>query len=181
MIRKQQKRAARGKQTAFRVNGQDVDPKRIARFVRRYGSSWNRQKDKEVEMQSPEPSAYHPAGFGYDRRIQLNHTATPSDMSCYTPEPEEAATPISPPEIQSPARETSTYPLHYGTYPSTYTSNTADDIQIPLTSNPSPTSSWTKNSSNNNNTTLLTYTPTDPHHSHSHEHTTTRQSHSCTH
>lgn len=40
MIRKQQKRAARGKQTAFRVGGQEVDSKRISRFVRRYGSSW---------------------------------------------------------------------------------------------------------------------------------------------
>lgn len=40
MIRKQQKRAARGKQTAFRVGGQEVDSKRISRFVRRYGSTW---------------------------------------------------------------------------------------------------------------------------------------------
>lgn len=57
MVRKKHKRAARGKQTAFRVNGQDVDPKRIARFVRRYGASWEKQKDKEAEMRSPEPSA----------------------------------------------------------------------------------------------------------------------------
>lgn len=36
-------------------------------------------------------------------------------MTCYTPEPEEnAATPVSPPDIQSPTRETSTYPLGYG-------------------------------------------------------------------
>lgn len=61
MIRKQQKRAARGKETAFRVNGQNVDPKRIARFVRRYGNSWDQDKDQEkdrdAEEQSPEPSA----------------------------------------------------------------------------------------------------------------------------
>jgi hypothetical protein len=57
MLRKQQKRAAQGKQTAFRVNGQNVDPKRIARFVRRYGTSWdtNRDKKPETEPQSPEP------------------------------------------------------------------------------------------------------------------------------
>ena len=41
MIRKQQKRAARGKQTAFRVGGQQVDSKRISRFLRRYGQSWD--------------------------------------------------------------------------------------------------------------------------------------------
>ncbi|KAJ5355013.1 uncharacterized protein N7496_012225 [Penicillium cataractarum] len=95
MIRKQQKRAARGKQTAFRVNGQNVDPKRIARFVRRYGNSWDQDGDRDAEDQSPEPK-------------------TPSDMTCYTPEPEDnAATPVSPPDIQSPTRETSTYPLNY--------------------------------------------------------------------
>lgn len=68
MIRKQQKRAARGKQTAFRVNGQEVDSKRIARFVRRYGQTWEQGKEKEkekeretdrdAELQSPEPSAF---------------------------------------------------------------------------------------------------------------------------
>ncbi|KAJ5114484.1 hypothetical protein NUU61_000243 [Penicillium alfredii] len=94
MIRKQQKRAAQGKQTAFRVNGQDVDPKRIARFVRRYGSAWD-DRGKDPRQQSPEPQ-------------------TPSDMTCYTPEPaEEAATPISPLEIQSPTREMGAYPLTY--------------------------------------------------------------------
>ncbi|KAJ5157818.1 uncharacterized protein N7482_008918 [Penicillium canariense] len=99
MIRKQQKRAARGKETAFRVNGQNVDPKRIARFVRRYGSSWDHDRDRDAEQQSPEPK-------------------TPSDMTCYTPEPEEnAGTPVSPPDIQSPSREPSNYPLNYGMYP----------------------------------------------------------------
>ena len=55
MIRKQKKRAARGKQTAFRRSGQEVDQKRIARFVRRYGSSWSSKRDKDAELQSPEP------------------------------------------------------------------------------------------------------------------------------
>lgn len=59
MLRKQQKRAAQGKQTAFRVNGQNVDPKRIARFVRRYGTSWDTTRGKEPEPEtgpeSPEP------------------------------------------------------------------------------------------------------------------------------
>lgn len=41
---------------------------------------------------------------------------TPSDMSCYTPErEEESSTPISPPDVQSPTRETPPYPLNYGT------------------------------------------------------------------
>ncbi|KAJ5328707.1 hypothetical protein N7452_009097 [Penicillium brevicompactum] len=100
MLRKQQKRAAQGKQTAFRVNGQNVDPKRIARFVRRYGTSWDstRGKEQETEPQSPEPQ-------------------TPSDMTCYTPEPADensVTTPISPLEIHSP-REMSSFPLNpYG-------------------------------------------------------------------
>ncbi|CAG8371392.1 unnamed protein product [Penicillium salamii] len=100
MLRKQQKRAAQGKQTAFRVNGQNVDPKRIARFVRRYGTSWDhtRGKEPETEPQSPEPQ-------------------TPSDMTCYTPEPADengVTTPISPLEIHSP-REMPSFPLNpYG-------------------------------------------------------------------
>lgn len=60
MIRKQQKRAARGKQTAFRVNGQEVDSKRIARFQRRYGDTWDEdeKKDKDIQQMSPEPSMF---------------------------------------------------------------------------------------------------------------------------
>ncbi|KAJ5630430.1 uncharacterized protein N7484_010530 [Penicillium longicatenatum] len=97
MIRKKQKRAARGKQTAFRRAGQDVDPKKFTRFVRRYGTQWVKNRDKDAELQSPEPT-----------------TETPSDMSCYTPErEEESATPISPLEVQSPTRETPPYPLNY--------------------------------------------------------------------
>ena len=79
MLRKQQKRAAQGKQTAFRVNGQNVDPKRIARFVRRYGTSWdtNRGKEPETEPQSPEPREWHPV-YAY------NHTSYfMCDMLCY--------------------------------------------------------------------------------------------------
>lgn len=53
MIRKQQKRAAQGKQTAFRVNGQNVDPKRINRFIRRYGSSLDPNWDKKTDTESP--------------------------------------------------------------------------------------------------------------------------------
>lgn len=52
MIRKQQKRAAQGKQTAFRVNGQNVDPKRINRFIRRYGSSLETDWDKKTDTES---------------------------------------------------------------------------------------------------------------------------------
>ncbi|GIJ90671.1 hypothetical protein Asppvi_009632 [Aspergillus pseudoviridinutans] len=86
MIRKQQKRAARGKQTAFRVGGQEVDSKRIARFVRRYGASWDNTRN-ESHRTSPEPD-------------------TPSDMSCYTPEPDDRSAALSPlPESQSMHRE----------------------------------------------------------------------------
>ncbi|KAL4872275.1 hypothetical protein BDV12DRAFT_162638 [Aspergillus spectabilis] len=79
MIRKQQKRAARGKQTVFRVAGQKVDTKRIARFVRRYGPNLDSNEPHPIEphRDSPEP-------------------ATPSDMSYYTPEPDERAITLSP-------------------------------------------------------------------------------------
>lgn len=115
MIRKQQKRAARGKETAFRVNGQDVDPKRIARFVRRYGNSWDQDKDRDVEEQSPEPSEFDLFSLLVMTMDAKFRSETPSDMTCYTPEPEEnAPTPISPPDIQSPTRDASNYPLSYG-------------------------------------------------------------------
>ncbi|RDW81684.1 Clr5 domain-containing protein [Aspergillus mulundensis] len=80
MYRKQQKRAAIGKQTVFRVAGQKVDSKRIARFVRRYGPNFDSESrsagaSRDGE-ESPEPS-------------------TPSDMSYYTPEPDERPTSLS--------------------------------------------------------------------------------------
>ncbi|KAL5001638.1 Clr5 domain-containing protein [Aspergillus recurvatus] len=80
MYRKQQQRAAVGKQTVFRVAGQKVDTKRIARFVRRYGTNIDNES-RPVEPsrdsgESPEPS-------------------TPSDMSYYTPEPDERPTSLS--------------------------------------------------------------------------------------
>lgn len=72
MIRKQQKRAARGKQTAFRVGGQAVDSKRISRFVRRYGSSW------ENNASSPEAAGAAGGRFSGDPK---------SPPISYTPEP----------------------------------------------------------------------------------------------
>lgn len=96
MIRKQQKRAARGKQTVFRVAGQKVDTKRIARFVRRYGTNWDNNEPRPVEphRDSPDPCmSSRPVSPG----VAVNDgTATPSDMSYYTPEPDERATTLSP-------------------------------------------------------------------------------------
>ena len=53
MLHKQRKRASQGKLTAFRVSGgrYDIDAKRIARFVRRYGTSWEAMADQD----GPEP------------------------------------------------------------------------------------------------------------------------------
>lgn len=109
MIRKQQKRAARGKQTAFRVGGQAVDSKRISRFVRRYGSSW--------ENNASSPGATGAVGAvgaaggrfsGDPKSPPISYTPepdTPTDMSCYTPEPEDRRTPLSPmPEIPADPR-----------------------------------------------------------------------------
>lgn len=119
MIRKKRKRAAKGKQTAFRVNGQDVDPKRIARFVRRYGSSWE-QEDDQTKEQTPEPSTSSPGLLAFLPSLSpLAHPqiGTPSDMTCYTPErTEEISTPVSPPDVQSPSRDPTAYPLNYGMY-----------------------------------------------------------------
>ena len=59
LIRKKQKRAARGKQTAFRRAGHEVDQKRLTRFVRRYGQAWvDKPRDKDAELASPEPSMF---------------------------------------------------------------------------------------------------------------------------
>lgn len=60
MLRKQQKRAARGKQTAFRVGGQNITPKRISRFARRSSSAWDSSSHgdsrlTETRQSSPEP------------------------------------------------------------------------------------------------------------------------------
>lgn len=52
MLRKQHKRAAQGKATAFRVGGQVVDSRRISRFVRRYGMS---EIDVGGDPNDPEP------------------------------------------------------------------------------------------------------------------------------
>lgn len=128
MIRKKQKRAARGKQTAFRRAGQDVDPKKFTRFVRRYGTQWVKNRDKDAELQSPEPSMLSPRAIWRTVILMLLAKETPSDMSCYTPErEEESSTPISPPDVQSPTRETPPYPLNYGN-----TSTNPNDINITL-------------------------------------------------
>ncbi|KAL2854219.1 Clr5 domain-containing protein [Aspergillus pseudoustus] len=90
MIRKQAKRAARGKQTVFRVAGQKVDTKRIARFQRRYQGSGPHWDPNELPGRPVEPHRESP------------EPATPSDMSYYTPEPDERATTLSPhPESHS--------------------------------------------------------------------------------
>ncbi|KAI9374402.1 Clr5 domain-containing protein [Aspergillus egyptiacus] len=83
MIRKQQKRAARGKQTVFKVAGQKVDPKRFTRFVRRYGNIEN-HNNNESHSHTDNPHAESP------------EPATPSDMSYYTPPPDERPTTLSP-------------------------------------------------------------------------------------
>lgn len=72
MLRKQHKRAAQGKATAFRVGGQVVDSRRISRFVRRYGMS---EIDVGGDPNDPEPE-------------------TPPDMTCFTPEPEDRPTSV---------------------------------------------------------------------------------------
>ncbi|PYH81700.1 hypothetical protein BO82DRAFT_415054 [Aspergillus uvarum CBS 121591] len=78
MLRKQQRRAAEGKRTAFRVAGKTVDTKRISRFVRRYGNHWELDDARE----SIHPNTIHPK--------------TPTDIEYYTPEPDERAMTLSP-------------------------------------------------------------------------------------
>ncbi|GMF77657.1 unnamed protein product [Aspergillus oryzae] len=128
MIRKQQKRAARGKQTGFRVAGQEVDSKRIARFVRRYGTNWDNKGRAESQSQSPpqlqlqsqpetQPQTHRssPEPGRSLLRDQISVASavytepdTPSDMSCYTPEPDarDRSSTLSPlPETMSPRSE----------------------------------------------------------------------------
>ncbi|KOC15209.1 hypothetical protein AFLA70_68g003211 [Aspergillus flavus AF70] len=109
MIRKQQKRAARGKQTGFRVAGQEVDSKRIARFVRRYGTNWDNKGRAESQSQSPPQLQLQSQP---ETQPQTHRSSpepdTPSDMSCYTPEPDarDRSSTLSPlPETMSPRSE----------------------------------------------------------------------------
>lgn len=104
MIRKQQKRAARGKQTGFRVGGQEVDSKRIARFVRRYGTHWDNKPRAESQSQSPPQPQPQSESQSHTHRSSPEPD-TPSDMSCYTPEPDarDRSSTLSPlPETMSP-------------------------------------------------------------------------------
>ncbi|KAA8642337.1 uncharacterized protein ATNIH1004_011281 [Aspergillus tanneri] len=84
MIRKQQKRLAQGKQTAFRDS---IGSNRITGSISRYGTEWDKRPRDKYRAESPEPR-------------------TPSDMSCYTPEPDDRGATLTPlPEIQSEHRE----------------------------------------------------------------------------
>ncbi|KAL4943822.1 hypothetical protein BDV06DRAFT_189052 [Aspergillus oleicola] len=96
MIRKQEQRAARGKQTVFRVAGHRVDRKRITRFVRRHGSKLDGNESRPIgrPQESPEP-CMSSRGVTDDASVNVG-IATPSDMSYYTPEPDERATTLSP-------------------------------------------------------------------------------------
>ena len=90
MIRKQQKRAARGKQTAFRVGGQQVDSKRISRFLRRYGPSWDNNATTTAAAAAAAPAttttAAAPAGgASATARTAPNPKSPPCSHT--TPEP----------------------------------------------------------------------------------------------
>lgn len=87
MIRKQKKRATRGKRTAFRVGGQEVDSKRIARFISRYSSLWENEEDNSDNQEAGKCLLLLVRTTG-DQSKGNSVTETPSDMSCYTPEPE---------------------------------------------------------------------------------------------
>ncbi|OOF96372.1 hypothetical protein ASPCADRAFT_206560 [Aspergillus carbonarius ITEM 5010] len=108
MIRKQQKRAARGKQTAFRVAGQEVDSKRISRFVRRYGSNMETNNAREDPQLSPQghqiiEQVHQIQQIQQSRQTQATspEPETPSDMSYFTPPPDERAITLSPTETKS--------------------------------------------------------------------------------
>ncbi|PYH97793.1 hypothetical protein BO71DRAFT_101484 [Aspergillus ellipticus CBS 707.79] len=109
MIRKQQKRAAHGKQTAFRLGGQDVDSKRISRFVRRYGTNLEANNSREDSQQRPQSPPVLQRAQQTQQILQTQQLLqaqpvrstspeprTPSDMSYYTPPPDERAMTMSP-------------------------------------------------------------------------------------
>ncbi|RJE23249.1 hypothetical protein PHISCL_04406 [Aspergillus sclerotialis] len=73
--RKQLKRAALGKQTAVRVGGQPVSLSRIERIRKRNGATWESSLTDSKADRNDRSSSTEPA--------------TPSDMTCYTPDPED--------------------------------------------------------------------------------------------
>lgn len=101
MLRKQKRRAAQGKQTAFRLHGQVVDKKRITRFGRRYPDVWNHVQKTPADKLSPEPGGF---SLWFWKPSTHSGIETPSDMTYFTPEPaEESSAPISPmTEMHSP-------------------------------------------------------------------------------
>ncbi|RMJ24304.1 hypothetical protein PHISP_04812 [Aspergillus sp. HF37] len=92
MLRKQQKRAARGKQTAFRVGGQNISSQRISRFARRSSSAWDSSSQRDSRLTESRQSSPEPR--------------TPSDMSCYTPEPEDRRSETLSPGTELPESDT---------------------------------------------------------------------------
>ncbi|PYI18839.1 hypothetical protein BO99DRAFT_460406 [Aspergillus violaceofuscus CBS 115571] len=110
MLRKQQRRAAEGKRTAFRVAGKTVDTKRISRFVRRYGNHWELDDARE----SVHPNTIHPSVESQPAIPQTQQELhqnlptspepeTPTDIEYYTPEPDERAMTLSP-STETPSR-----------------------------------------------------------------------------
>ncbi|PYH41185.1 Clr5 domain-containing protein, partial [Aspergillus saccharolyticus JOP 1030-1] len=110
MLRKQQRRAAEGKRTAFRVAGQVVEPKRISRFVRRYGNHWELDHAREgispntiiptVETQPVMPQTQQEL---HQNLPTSPEPETPTDIEYYTPEPDEKAMTLSP-MTETPSR-----------------------------------------------------------------------------
>ncbi|KAL3479003.1 Clr5 domain-containing protein [Aspergillus californicus] len=136
MIRKQEKRAARGKQTVFRVAGQKVDTKRIARFVRRQGTgpNWDGTESRPVE--------HH--------RETTDHDSEP-DMSYYTPEPDERPTTLSPhPENHS-------YP--YDNLDSIQDSEVDETRSLPVTLSPTATTTTSTTTTTTTTATITNDTP----------------------
>ncbi|KAL4922988.1 Clr5 domain-containing protein [Aspergillus undulatus] len=87
IVRKEQKRAARGKKTVFRVAGQEVDEKRIARYKRKRAHNSDNDNSRSIERAQTLESS----------RDQVSpEPTTPSDMSYWTPEPDTKATTLSP-------------------------------------------------------------------------------------
>ncbi|RAL13549.1 Clr5 domain-containing protein [Aspergillus homomorphus CBS 101889] len=103
MLRKQQRRAAEGKRTAFRVAGQVIEPKRISRFVRRYGTHWEVDEAREnIQPGSIHPSVEtQPVDQQTQQELHQNlptspEPETPTDIEYFTPEPDQRAMTLSP-------------------------------------------------------------------------------------
>lgn len=77
MIRKRDKRAARGKRTAFRIKGKPIAGKRLSRYIRRNGSALPGAAQDQAELGSPRTLTSPDSAIGSPRAEALPAGSSP--------------------------------------------------------------------------------------------------------